>query len=79
MELEGCLRKPRVTKKQMWDFGQWAVDNDVFKHYTAGRIQQLYKEHSGIMLSQCCIRKQKNRWVMIDGKLYDRNHEESMP
>lgn len=73
MSLEGSIRKRRLTQKEIQDFATWAIINNVYEKYTCGRIRQIYLEEKGIDLTVCSIKNQKDRWVLIDGKLYDKN------
>lgn len=76
---ERAIRKRRLTQKEIQEFALWAIKNNVFEKYSCGRIKQLYKEEKDIDLSVCTIRLQKNRWILIDDILYDKNKEYMIP
>ena len=79
MELQRSIRKKRLTQKEIKDFALWALKEDVFNKYTAGRIKQIYKENTGIELTDITIKNQKNRWVLIDDKVYEANKPWAFP
>lgn len=79
MELQRSIRKKRLTQKEIKDFALWALKEDVFNKYTAGRIKQIYKENTGIELTDITIKNQKNRWVLIDDKVYEANKPWTFP
>lgn len=69
---EQAIRKRRLTQKEIQEFAYWALSNNAYDKYTCGRIKQIYKEiNPDIELSLCTIRLQKDRWVLIDDKIYD--------
>lgn len=67
--LEKSMRKQRATKSQVKTFIKWAIENDVYEHYTPGRIKQMYFDETGIDFSECCIRRQKNKWTIVDDQV----------
>ena len=73
------IRKKRLTKKEIKDFALWALKEDAFNKYTSGRIKQIYKEITGIELTDITVKNQKNRWVLIDDKVYEVNKPWTMP
>lgn len=73
------IRKKRLTKKEIKDFALWALKEDAFNKYTSGRIKQIYKEISGVELTDITVKNQKNRWVLIDDKVYEVNKPWTMP
>ena len=79
MELQRSIRKKRLTQKEIKDFALWALKEDVFNKYTACRIKQIYKENTGIELTDITIKNQKNRWVLIDDKVYEANKPWTFP
>lgn len=80
MSLERSQRKRRVTQKEIKDFALWALTEGVYEKYTCGKIQQLYKQiNKDVELTTCTIRLQKDRWVLIDGKVYDVNKKYMFP
>ena len=79
MELQRSIRKKRLTQKEIKDFALWALKEDVFNKYTAGRIKQIYKENTGIELTDITRKNQKNRWVLIDDKVYEANKPWTFP
>lgn len=77
---EKAIRKRRLTQKEIQDFAYWALSNNVYDKCTCGRIKQLYKEKNpDIELSERTIRLQKDRWVLIDDKIYDVNKPYMIP
>ena len=73
------IRKKRLTKKEIKDFALWALKEDVYDKYTSGRIKQIYKEVTGVELTDVTVKNQKNRWILIDDKVYDVNKPWTMP
>ena len=72
-------RKKRLTKQEIEDFARWALTNNVFETYTCGMIKQMYEEETGVVLTESTVRKQKNRWVLIDDVLYDLTKPHLLP
>lgn len=79
MSLIGSVRKRRTTKQEIKDFAKWALTEHVYDKYTCGRIKQMYKELTNVDLSECCIRLQKKRWVLINDQVYDAKKPELFP
>lgn len=67
--LQRSTRKQRATKATIRTFLRWALETHAYEHYTAGRIRQMYNELFNIDISECCIRRQRNKWTLIDGEL----------
>ena len=75
------LRKQRLNNKQVYDYANWYFNNndENMKLYTAGKVQQMYKEEFNIIVSTTFINEQRKRWIIIDGKLYDKNKPWTFP
>lgn len=67
--LQRSTRKQRATKATIRTFLRWALETNAYEHYTAGRIRQIYNEQFNVDISECCIRRQRNKWTLIDGEL----------
>lgn len=67
--LQRSTRKQRATKATIRTFLRWALETHAYEHYTAGRIRQIYNEQFNVDISECCIRRQRNKWTLIDGEL----------
>ena len=67
--LEKSMRKQRATKNQVKTFVRWAIENNVYDQYTPGRIKQMYFEETGVDFSECCIRRQKNKWALVNDEV----------
>lgn len=67
--LEGSTRKQRATKAMVQQFLHWALEHNVYEQYTPGRIRQMYMQETGVEFSECCIRRQRGKWSLVDGKL----------
>ena len=73
MSLIGVKRKKRLTQKEIKDFALWALKNEVYDKYTCLKIKQMYEEETGVVLTESTVRLQKNRWILINGEVYDVN------
>ena len=45
------------------------AQHNVYEQYTPGRIRQMYMQETGVEFSECCIRRQRGKWSLVDGKL----------
>ena len=79
MSLIGSIRKRRTTKAEIKEFAKWALKEQVYDKYTCGRIKQMYKDLTNVELSECCIRLQKKKWVLINDQVFDVNKPELFP
>jgi hypothetical protein len=66
-------RKKRATNEIIKTFVKWCFNNGAFTKYTNGRIRQLYLDETGVDLATSTINNQRERWVLYDGELYDKN------
>jgi hypothetical protein len=73
MSLIGVKRKKRLTQKEIKDFALWALTNEVYDKYTCLKIKEMYEEEKGVVLTESTVRLQKNRWILINGEVYDVN------
>ena len=73
MSLIGVKRKKRLTQKEIKDFALWALKNEVYDKYTCLKIKQMYEKETGVVLTESTVRLQKNRWILINGEVYDVN------
>ena len=78
-EPERAVRKKRATNEIIRNFVKWCFENNAFDKYTNGRIRQMYLNETSIELTTSTINNQRKRWVVIDGKIYDRNKTYLMP
>jgi cytochrome b involved in lipid metabolism len=79
MSLIGVKRKKRLTQKEIKDFALWALKNEVYDKYTCLKIKEMYEEEKGVVLTESTVRLQKNRWILINGEVYDVNKPHTFP
>ena len=69
VNLQTKTHKQRATKAMVKDFVKWALNNNLYDTCTPGRMRQMYLNEHGIDLCECCIRRQRGKWQLVDGEL----------
>lgn len=68
-------RKKNLTGEQVRDYVLWTFKPEninKLKNYSANKICQVYENETGIKLSQSFVLIHRNKWILIDGELYDK-------
>ena len=73
--LQKSARKQRATKATIRTFLHWALENHAYDQYTPGRIRQMYNEQFNVDISECCIRRQRGKWQLVNGEVKPINNQ----